>query len=215
MAAETGIPKIIQLLTDYGISLVIVGVFLYFIIRLLNIGIDCIARKVKETSHDEALNIRDQVGIEINDILSKLLEDCDSDRVQVIEFSNSVMSVAFLPFRYMTCTYEVYKFGKAGLGHRIDHISTSLFAKFFQSMEHSEVCAYSIDHKEPAMGGAMYDIMKEDGNHRALCCKLISDTGKFIGYLSMMKDDPFTSEESDAIQDVACKVSSLLGVLDK
>lgn len=215
MPVETGIPHVIQLLSDYGASIVIVGVFLYTVIRLINMGLGYLDKTLGNRKHDKDLNLRQQVGVEVSEVLHKLRADCDADRVQVIEFSNSVMSVAFLPFRYMTCTYEVYRFGKTGLGHRIDHISTSLFATFFESMERSEVTAFSLDTKEPMMGGAMYDIMKEDGNKRALCCKMMSDKDKFIGYICVLKDEPFTSNDSEALQFASTRVTSLLSILDK
>lgn len=215
MPVDNGLHTTIQIISDYGASILIVGIFLYTIIRLINIGLSYLDRSLGNKKHDKDLNLRQQVGVEVSDLLHKLRADCDADRVQVIEFSNSVMSVAFLPFRYMTCTYEVYKFGKTGLGHRIDHISTSLFATFFESMERNTVTSFSLDTKEPMMGGAMYDIMKEDGSKRALCCKLMSEKNKFIGYICVLKDEPFTSEDSEALQLAAVNVTSLLGILDK
>lgn len=215
MPVESGLPRVMQILSDYGASMIIVGIFLYTIIRLINMGLGYLDKKLGNKKHDKDLNLRQQVGVEVSELLHKLRADCNADRVQVIEFSNSVMSVAFLPFRYMTCTYEVYKFGKTGLGHRIDHISTSLFASFFESMERSPVTAFSLDTKEPMMGGAMYDIMKEDGSKRALCCKMMSEKNKFIGYICVLKDEPFTSDDSEALQLAAVNVTSLLSILDK
>ena len=215
------IEDILNLIEKHGLPLIITGIFLYFIIRLLDWLLSLLKSAIsslkdkKNVSHDEALDIREKVGVEINDLLQSLITDTKSNRVQVIEFSNSVQSVAFLPFRYMTCTYEVYKLGMSGIGHRIDHISTSLFSDFFQSLERSSVCSYSLSTNAHGIGGAMYDIIGDDGSDRALCARIVSDKGKFIGYLVCMKNEPFTKQEADKIELSANNISCLLGVLDK
>lgn len=213
--------NIVTMIEKHGLPLIVAGIFLYFIIRLLDWLMALLKALVnnwknnKTLSHDEALDIREKVGVEINDLLQSLTSDTNSNRVQVIEFSNSVQSVAFLPFRYMTCTYEVYKLGMSGIGHRIDHISTSLFSDFFQSLERTPTCSYQLTDKAHGIGGAMYDIMGEDGSDRALCSRIVSDKGKFIGYVVCMKNEPFTKDQADKLEVAANQISCLLGVLDK
>lgn len=86
MPVETGIPHVIQLLSDYGASIVIVGVFLYTVIRLINMGLGYLDKTLGNRKHDKDLNLRQQVGVEVSEVLHKLRADCDADRVQVIEF---------------------------------------------------------------------------------------------------------------------------------
>lgn len=204
-----------KLLTDWGPLIVMSGTFLYFIIRLMNIFFQFIENKMGKVRHDKALSIREEVGLKVQSLIGDFLQVCDGDRVQVIEFSNSVMSIAYLPFKYMSCTYEVYKFGKSPIGHRMDRMATSLFSTFFGQMEDCAYCKFDVENKPPYMGGAMYDIMLQSGSRRELCSKLVTSKGKFIGYISLMKDEEFTDLDIERIQEVSTKVTTLLSVLDR
>ena len=98
---------IVKLLTDFGVMLVIVGIFLYVVVKVINIWLSRYEKSSESKTHDELLNMRATIGNNIQQIIHEALLQCNGNRIHVIEFSNSVMSVAYLPFRYMTCTYEV------------------------------------------------------------------------------------------------------------
>lgn len=209
------IQAIIKLLIDYGVMLIIVGIFLYVIIRIININLDKYADKNKQKNHDEMLDIRSSVGLKIQSLIENYLTETNGNRVHVIEFSNSVMSVAYLPFRYMTCTYEVYRIGKGATGHKIDRISTSLFTPFFEALARNEYCIFDITDKTTLVGGAMCDLMKSQNEHQALCALLKSAGGKAIGYIELTKDDEITLSDINKMKDLSAQVSALLGVADK
>ena len=206
---------IIKVFSDYGAMLVLSGVFLYFIIRVINIFVRYLEKKLGRKSHDASLQIRNDVSSKVQSIISQYLQDCDGDRLQIIEFSNSVVSVAYLPFKYMTCTYEVYKYGEVPASNYIDHVSTSLFTPFFDSLQDRDYCIFDVDSKTPPMGGVMYDIMKSEGQKKSLCAMLRTTKGKYIGYIALMKDSMITDSDIAAIKVLSSKVSALLGILDK
>ena len=210
-----GLEYTLELISNFGALVILAGISVYLVIRVINIFLGKFEHTNKIKNHDKAIETRNKISEQVQDIIHQFLEDCNGDRVHVIEFSNSIMSVAYLPFRYMNCTYEVYRFGKSPIGHRIDRLSTSLFTSFFRQMEDTLWCVYSVDKKQPSMGGAMYDIMKEEGSKNALCCKLISEKGKFIGYVALYKDEEFTDTDILSIQSASKQVSILLSVLDK
>lgn len=207
--------EVIKLLSEFGIMLVIVGIFLYVVIRIINIQLNKWESSVKGKKHDELVNIRADIGTNIQFLIDEFLVESKGNRVQVIEFSNSVTSVAYLPFRYMTCTYEVYKLGKTGTGHKIDRISTSLFTKFFETLQNNDYCVFNIDEDPTIVGGAMCELMQSQHEHQALCALLKSPKGKSIGYVELTKDDKFTKSDKDNIEELAHKLSTLLSVADK
>lgn len=209
------IESLAQYIADFGIMLVVCAIFLYIIVRLVNLLFKHIETKLGFKNHDKLLSMRNDISTQIQTLLDEFLEQHYGDRIQVIEFSNSVVSVAYLPFKYMTCTYEVYRLGKAASGHRIDHISTSLFTTFFLSMQDVDYRIFDIDDKTVPMGGAMYDIMKEQGASKSLCTMLHTPKGKSIGYITMKKETDFTNEDIDGIQSLADQISILLSVADK
>lgn len=209
------IESVMQFIADFGIMVVISGIFLYVIIRLINLLFKHIDIKLGSKNHDKLLSMRSDISNQIQLLLDEFLEQHDGDRIQVIEFSNSVVSVAYLPFKYMTCTYEVYRLGKSAAGHKIDHISTSLFTTFFLSMQNVAYRIFDISDKTVSMGGAMYDIMKEQEASKSLCTMMYTPKGKSIGYVTMKKETDFTPEDIEDIQSLADQISILLSVADK
>lgn len=209
------IQLIIKLLVDYGIMLIIVSLFLYVAIRIININLKRYEKFKGDKTHDELLDMRADIGKSIQELIDTCLAETKANRLLVIEFSNSVMSVAYLPFRYMTCTYEVFKLGKTATGHKIDRISTSLFTPFFEALANNDYCTFDIHDKTTLVGGAMCDLMESQHEHQALCVLLKSNKGKSIGYIQLTKDDAFTRSDISKMKDLGEKVSTLLSVLDK
>lgn len=209
------IQSIVQYIAEFGIMVIICAIFLYVVIRIINLIFKHIENRVGSKNHDKLLSMRSDISTQIQSLLDGFLERHDGDRIQVIEFSNSVVSVAYLPFKYMTCTYEVYKLGKSASGHKIDHISTSLFTTFFLSMQDVPYRIFDISDSTVPMGGAMHDIMKEQEATKSLCAMMHTPKGKSIGYITLKKESGFTSEDIDGIQSLADQISILLSVADK
>lgn len=208
------IEQIIQFIADFGITLVICAVFIYVVIRAINLLFSYIENKLATKRHDKLLDVRNDINEKVQLILDVFLEEHHGDRIQVIEFSNSVMSVAYLPFKYMTCTYEVYRAGKAAIGNRIDHLSTSLFTVFFTTLQSNPYCILDGAATRRISGGAMCDLLISSGEPTALCTILRTIKGKSIGYVVMKKSE-FTQTDIEDIQSLADHLSSLLGIADK
>ena len=210
--------SIIEFITEFGVLVLIAAIFLYAAIRAINLLFDIVTNKVsvkkQHTDHDKLLDIRSQVSREITQLLDEFIEAHGGGRVQVMEFSNSVTSVAYLPFKYMTCTYEVYEFGMAPSAHKIDHLSTSLFTKFFTTLCEKKVCLLDASSDSHKIGGAAFEVMREIGEKQFLCSILRSGTGKHIGFICMSKNSGFTEQDIKGIQILADRVSVLLGVAD-
>lgn len=208
------VTDLIKLISEVGVLVVIAAIFLYTAIRLINIGLELLQKKAGNKKHDKLLEIRSQVSSEIQTLLETFVESHDAGRIMVMEFSNSVTSVAYLPFKYMTCTYEVYDLERQARAHKVDHLSTSLFTPFFNTMLDKDYYIFNDTNNQPKMGGALVDIMRELGEHQFICSLLISAKGKNIGFICMNKDSGFNDKDVEGIQSLAAQVSALLGVAD-
>lgn len=209
----------VKLIADFGIMVVICAVFLYVVIRVANIYLKRLESKYLDNSkqeHDQLIDTRIRVGERIQDLISEHLEKSKSNRIHVVEFSNSVTSIAHLPFRYMTCTYEAYDLGLAANGHQIDKLSTSLFIPFFAALQRNDYSIFNIDDEDTEMGGAMRDLMHAQGEHLALCVPLYSqNTSKMIGYIQLTGNTEFSNNDIESMKSLADQISILLDVADQ
>lgn len=204
---------VIKLITDYGVTIIIVSVFLYTVIKLINLGLSYLEDKLGRKKHDTKLDLRQAVGTKIQTMICNFLEQHDGDRIQVIEFSNSVMSVAYLPFRYMSCTYEICRPGKRGVGQRLDRISTSLFTQFFDKLQETDYLIVDTSKPESCISGSIQDIMHDMDETKCLCTMLYTPKGKCIGYIAFYKHEGFGAKDTVDIDYLRDSISSLLSVV--
>ena len=210
-----GVQEVIKFVADYGALIVIAGIFLYAAIRLVNLGIKFLEKKVSSKNHDKWIDVRHTVGESVQGLITEYLKSHDAERVNVVEFSNSVLSVAYLPFKYMTCTYEVYSLGEHSTAAAIEKLPTSLFINFFQEMYENGDILLDPNHPDPHLGGTIYDVLCSSGDHKVLCMPMKTAKGKVIGYISVDNDVAFTGDDSKDLATLCAKVCALLSVADK
>lgn len=205
--------RILKLIGDYGVMIIISGIFLYAAIKLINLGIDWAKNKLTKHDHEDKIDKRVDVGAQIHKLIAYQLRTLELERIQVIEFSNSVVSVAYLPFRYMTCTYEVYDMDRQPTGYQLDRISTSLFSPFFTELHENPIyLVETSDDLEPS-AKSLFSLM--DVDRYVACVALKTAKGKMIGYVQATQGIPFTEEEQLELRILGSKVSELLGIMDK
>lgn len=208
------IGDMIKAIADNGITVVICAVAIWVVCKLISIAFQRMTDKSNNKKHDKLIDIRNEIGKEIQVLLDEFITNSGGKGIQVIEFSNSVSSVAFLPFRYMTCTYESCRFGVPSIGNKIDHISTSLFTPFFNSMQNKQYCIFGVNSKDNPMGGAMYDLFLSLDISKSLCAMLCTIKGKAVGYVTFQRDEDFTEADIQGIQALSKQLQALLCVLD-
>lgn len=216
------IAETIRTVADVGVLICIAGLFLYAVFRWINMYFDNkddvkgggVPGKKDRERHDELIHLRTQVSRDIQQLISKSLNDRNWDRIHIVEFSNSMVSVAYLPFRYMTCTYEVFKLGKTGTGSKIDRLSTSLFTSFFTCLHDKGWFLVDLNKPETDICGAMRDLMKSNGETQSLSAGIVSPKGKSLGYVSVKCEDGFNDDDVEAILTIADQVAVLLGVVE-
>lgn len=215
--------ELIRTIADVGVLVCIAALFIYAVYRWINNYFDNkddtkgggVPGKKDRDRHDELILLRTKISKDIQQLISTTLDDMGWERIHIVEFSNSMMSVAYLPFRYMTCTYEVFCLGKTGTGSKIDRLSTSLFTSFFTKLHDNGWCLMDLDKPETAACGAMKDLMVSNGETKSLSAGIVSPKGKSLGYVSVKNEKGFSEEDIEAILTLADQVAVLLGVVDK
>lgn len=205
--------NIVKLIAEYGIMIMICGIFLYAAIQLIVIFINWLKKKTLKNAHDESIDTRISIGNEIHKLIAYTLTQMEAERVQVIEFSNSVMSVAYLPFRYMTCTYEVYDLDREPVGHKLDKISTSLFSPFFAKLQDSKIYMFTPSKEQELSERSLCNLM--DVDRWTACVPLRAAKGKLIGFVQVTRFNEFSESEQVDIQILGARIAELLTVLDK
>lgn len=205
--------NLVDAIAEHGLAFVLSGVFLYIIIRSVNLVFDKLSTSKSNKLHDKLLAMRTEIDIEVYSLISEFLTAHRGTRVQVIEFTNSVTSVAYLPFRYMSCTYEVVSYGKSPEARRIDKLSTSLFSPFLSLLSKNGTFVLD-DNIADELSGAVHDIFSSMGSKYQLCSILKSQKTKSIGFVCFCKEDEVTDADTSDIKTLASQLSALLGVLD-
>lgn len=209
----------VRTIGDFGILIVIGGLVVYAIYLWITGKAWWIPKRenvdqleiIKREQHDTLLELRSDIGEEIQKLINSALKRNDWTRIQVIEFSNSVMSVAHLPFRYMTCTYETYKTGLLGTGRRIDRISTSLFNRFFTELNREGWYLIDLNCDTPdEICGSMRELMLANNETKSLNAALTSPSGKSIGYITVKNEDGFEQQDIDEIIELSHRIATLL-----
>jgi hypothetical protein len=211
----TSYQDVYEFIREESVTLLIVVVFMFTIIRLIDFGFKHLNKKLGVKQHDKLQDLRTDVSEQVQDLIDTFLARSHGYRVQVMEFSNTVMSVAYLPFKYMTCTYESYSPGYLATGQKLDSLSTSLFTPFFKELQRNEYCILDVNDKKKEIGGAVFDMLAEQDAQRSLCAMMYTLKGKALGYIAFKKEEDFNQGDIDGVLSLAKQVSALLSVVEK
>ena len=205
--------ELIKVIADNGISLVICGIFLYVVIKFINFGFDWLRAASKNKKHDKLLELRAQVDQDVYEHISKFLTDHKGKRLVVAEFTNTVTSVAYLPFKYMAGTYEVTAYGTSPKCTSIDKLSTSLFSQFLTQLSKREVIVGDLEVAR-SFSGTVHDLFERYECKYQLCAILKTPSNKSIGFIAFGTEHEVTEQDQADIKILASQLSALLGVLD-
>lgn len=206
--------EVLKHVTDYGLSVVLSAIVIYVILKVIKVQFDKIQASTRRKEHDAALNLRSHIDEEVYEVLNNFIEEHHGLRLQVIEFTNTVTSVAYLPFKYMSCTYEVVSYGTKPEARCIDKLSTSLFSPFLSKLGKEDYMILNHDTAEE-MSGVVHDLYEQIGGENVVAVMLKSDREKCIGYVALYKDKPVDDKDVNDLISVGSKLSTLLGVMDK
>ena len=205
--------EVFEAISEYGLSLMLSGIVIYVVIKSVNLGFDYLQNRAKNRNHDKLLAMRAEIDIEVYELISDFLTLHKGTRVMVMEFTNSVTSVAYLPFKYMSCTYEVLSYGSTPEAKRVDKLSTSLFSPFLTQLSKEEVMKLD-DNVSRSLAGSVHDMFTQLGSEYQLCAILKTQKTKSIGFVCLCKENEVTVKDEVDIKVLSSQLSALLGVLD-
>lgn len=208
------IDSAIKSIADLGLTIVLSGIVVYVLIKAINIFFAKWNFNKEHKYHDKAINLRNEIGMKIQDVIKGFLMDHEGARLEVIEFSNSVQSVAFLPFRYMTCTYEVFEYGRDPIGHKIDRVSTSLFTNFFTYLQSHPYHLFNINDTDDEISGRIASLFEGTGDIQQVVSVLMKTPyDKAIGFICFKKVNPSSSDIEDCVK-LSEQISGMLSIND-
>lgn len=206
--------EVMKAIREYSLSLVLSAIVIYTVIKVIKIQLDKFQTVNSRKNHDKALELRDEIGEKVYAILNTFIQDHHGIRLQVIEFTNTVTSVAYLPFKYMSCTYEVVSYGNRPEARAIDKLSTSLFSPFLSKLGKEKYMVLDPQSADE-LSGVVHDLYEQIGGEHMISVMLKSEKDKCIGYVAFYKDKPVEEKDIDDLLLVGSTISGLLGVMDK
>jgi hypothetical protein len=225
-----------EIFKDYGVSILINGVFLYAALQLINIGISMLKTKqqqsvaqtnmllatlpkvqlsqepysIERPRTEEKQNKHIEVEGEIKTLMDRAMRDSGGDRVTIMEYNTpNPPSLAVLPYAFMSCTFEVYREGKLPVCHIMQQISTTLFSKFIIKLQTEPYVILDLKDQD-ATSKAGFELVRAQEASQSLCSSLRDMESKPIGYVSLKKDEAITDADIERIKELAKDISFLL-----
>ena len=212
--------KFLDFLSNDSLAMLISVLFIYICYRVVDAVFDSpkllggLFNKRNHKEHREAQNHREKCNQIVYTSIENFLEDHEGSRCLVIEFSNSVQSVVYMPFRYMTCTLEAHGYEVRSAATAIQKIPTSLLTPFLMRLDDAPHLIMEKDNDVYKCCGAMMDLFDNIGDPQVCFKMLRSYKGTNFGMIVFSKPEKFTKADLIEFDALANSVSGYLGARD-
>ena len=151
--------------------------------KSLVIGVSEVIDSHKKEKHIEMIKERDEINMEMYDIITDLRRSIRASRVMVFEFHNTVANVSGIPFKFMsiTCNSEGRKVEPTNI-LKYGSLNTGLLASFLQDLKKNVY----IEIKDIEKNCEYYNIrnlLYEDKAKNAVAHELIGIGGIPLGFI--------------------------------
>lgn len=203
-----------------GLALLISVLFIYICYRIVQLIFDSpkllgkFAKKKHSQEHREAQQHREKVNQIVYTSIKEFIENHDGSRCLIIEFSNTVQSVVYMPFRYMTATLEAHTYDVPSAASRIQKIPTSLLTPFLMMLDEVPHLIMTKDNSAYKVCGAMQDLFNSIGDPQVCFKMLRSYKGTNFGIAVFCKPDGFNDEDLVEFDALGNSISGYLGARD-
>ena len=121
-------------------------------------------------------------------VLDLALASLDADRLQIVEYTNTIETVALVPKKYMSCTYEAYKEGKSPAGNTIRNEFTSHYVNFLTKLRLEHCIALNVHNQVAEFSKNIYSLMDLRWATQSLYALILdSRTQQALGFVSYDK----------------------------
>jgi hypothetical protein len=202
--------EILGFISDYGVTVVISGIFLYGALQLINIGLGVLRGKAGSAAAPVVFEKKAEIDLKVQLLINKLLADSGGERVTVMEMHNHAENLASVPFFYMSCSYEAFKPGMTPVSGVLRQISASLYSQFFSDLQREPYLV--VDTSSPSASRTAYELVLAQGSTKSLCAAMRDAHGRAIGYVALKKEGDITDFDITSTKAAAGQIEALLGV---
>ena len=209
---------ILEMISTYGLALVISGLVIYFAIQFGNMFLDDAKKKRDAKKHDALANLRNQISSTIIALLERTVLRARGCRAYVFEFHNGAMSMGGLPFLKMTNTYEALNDGAKSELHKRESMPMQLFASFVDAIGKHESVVMDVGNRTDEFSPFVYETLVERGISVTVRAKITDINQRVIGYFGIdycagkPVDADVISEAVKIVEDTAVELGALLSV---
>lgn len=199
--------------SGYGVLVLITTVALTIFVKFFDVILAALTKYFSKREKLKGVLKREQADLTIQELLNTALYSLGGERIQVIEFSNTVRNIALVPFMYMTCTYESYVPGKQAAANTVKNELTSLYAQFLSRLRSNSFVAVNAESPDDSLSRSIYSLQGSRFASKSLYVPIIDDRSKkMIGYVSydVSSIGGFSEKELVAIRGLASQLSILL-----
>lgn len=207
--------EIVSLIETKGLAITISAIAIYFSIQLINIYLDKLKTQTKEKKHDELLEIRKKINLEIEKSLEKIMLKTSSSRAFVFEYHNGLTGLGGLPFLKMSNTYEVCNEGVSSQQSNLENMSCSMFSSLLNKIEEREFVLLDTKDRCKDLTNLTYETLVEQDVDKTLIVKLVNTKKSVIGYIGLdycNGNENFNKKHIKQLQELALEVGALLSV---
>ena len=200
-----------------GIIILIITVGITILIKSFDVIFMAITKHFEKKERIKGILKREDADNHIQDILNTALATLGGDRLQVIEFTNTVKSVASLPFKYMTVTYESYSLGKLPAADTIKNELTSLHSSFLSRLYTNSFFVLNLEKQDDTITPATYSLIDKRSAIQSLYISISDRKSKrMIGLLSydISATEGFSEIAITTLRKLAAQLSVYLTLWD-
>lgn len=208
--------KIIELISNKGLSLTISIIVIYGAVQLMNIFLEKMKYNLKSKSHDNLLETRKSIDKHINEALERVMLRTKADRAFVFEFHNGTTSLGGLPFLKMSNTYEVVEAGIKPQKYNLEQLSCSMYDSLLHIILEEDYVLLNINDRNKDIKNIVYETLIVQGIHKTILIKITDVHRRTIGYVGIdyCRKDKDSHGESDIVilNELAIEFGALLSV---
>ena len=205
----------IQSLTGIAALVITIGVTIF--IKFFDIILAAITKHFDARERIKGILKRENANEHIQDLLNLSLTSLGGDRLQVIEFTNSVKTVASLPFKYMSVSYESYAHGKYPAADTIKNELTSLHSTFLTRLRNNSFFILNLEKPDATITPATYAMVSKRSALQSLYITITDRrSNEQIGLLSydISNRGGFSETDITTLRKLAAQLSVYLTLWD-
>ena len=165
-----------MLMSNGGITvqIVVLSIVIYSLGQFLQIFFNRLKRKLETHHNIKGSTKRINIDKSMQSLLDLTILRIDCIRISVIEFHNSNKNIAFVPFDYMTCMYEIYLPGLSPMAQLCKSVPTSLYHSLFNCLRRDPLLIIDVDDQQENIQRAVYDMIIARGAKKSLYVPILS-----------------------------------------